>query len=46
MPCDCMECMVDGIGIEEDDRVKFQKYHNVCRKNNKRTGLDAFFDEF
>ena len=45
MPCDCMECMVDGTGIDEDDSIKLQRYHNVCQKNNKRTGLDAFFDE-
>ena len=42
--CDCMDCMVDGAGIELKDQIKYMNYHTKCRKNKKGKGLDAFFD--
>ena len=43
--CDCMDCMVDGVGIEVKDQIKYLNYRNKCRENTKRTGLDGFFDD-
>ena len=43
--CDCMDCMVDGVGIEVKDQIKYLNYRTKCRENTKRTGLDGFFDD-
>jgi hypothetical protein len=40
LTCDCIDCMVDGVGIELEDQIKYMNYH----KKNNRKGLDAFLD--
>ena len=44
MPCDCMDCMVDGVGLEVKDVIRYTEHRLKCQKNTKRTGLDAFLD--